>query len=163
MDLLCLVGVVLSLVMALRTGWCHKLNFLVLWVTYKSLYEVGQTFLHFQWDILLLETGFLCVIVSPLITAKVPGLGGHSKTRPWDRVNMFLVRWLLFRMMFSSGVVKLLSRCDAWWGLTALPVHYESQCLPTWIAWYAHKFPGTTTSHECIPLHNVHCSVRSLL
>ena len=44
------------------------------------------------------------------------------------------------RMMFASGVVKLTSGCDAWWGLTAMPTHYSSQCLPTPLAWWAHSF-----------------------
>ena len=115
-----------------RSGWCHKLNFLALWLCYKSLFDVGQTFLWFQWDILLLETGFLCIIVAPLTTFQkfgmvakknndcqcsaivhmffFPGLSNHRRTSPWDRVTLFLVRWLLFRMMFSSGAVKLLSQ-----------------------------------------------------
>jgi len=49
---------------------------------------------------------------------------------------------LLFRLMFASGVVKLTSMCPTWWGLTALDWHYESQCIPTPIAWYAHQMPG---------------------
>jgi hypothetical protein len=51
-----------------------------------------------------------------------------------------LVRWLLFRMMFASGVVKLTSGCPTWWGLSALPLHYESQCIPTPLAWFAHRW-----------------------
>ena len=54
---------------------------------------------------------------------------------------MMLVRWLLFRMMFASGVVKLTSQCPTWWGLTALPTHYESQCIPTPLAWNAFQLP----------------------
>lgn len=44
--------------------------------------------------------------------------------------------------MFSSGVVKLTSNCPLWWSLRALDVHFESQCLPTPLAWYAHAFPA---------------------
>ncbi|CAG0897510.1 unnamed protein product [Cyprideis torosa] len=51
-----------------------------------------------------------------------------------------LYQWLLFRLMFQSGVVKLTSKCPTWWGLTALDYHYESQCLPTPLAWYAHRW-----------------------
>ena len=54
---------------------------------------------------------------------------------------MYLVRWLLFRMMFASGVVKLTSGCPTWWGLTAMPTHYFSQCIPTPLAWYARQLP----------------------
>ena len=57
-----------------------------------------------------------------------------------DHISLMLVRWLLFRMMFASGIVKLTSGCPTWWGLTALPLHYESQCIPTPLAWYAHRW-----------------------
>jgi len=43
--------------------------------------------------------------------------------------------------MFCSGVVKLSSECPSWWGLTALYWHYESQCIPTPLAWYGHQLP----------------------
>jgi len=63
---------------------------------------------------------------------------GSTYTRPnaHDHISMMLVRWLLFRMMFASGVVKLTSGCPTWWSLTALPLHYESQCIPTPLAWW---------------------------
>ena len=61
--------------------------------------------------------------------------------RARDHVCLMLVRWLLFRMMFANGVVKLQSGCPSWWGLTAMPLHYESQCLPTYLAWFAYNLP----------------------
>nr|KAF6267567.1 lipase maturation factor 2 [Myotis myotis] len=60
---------------------------------------------------------------------------------PHEVLPFWLVRWLLFRLMFASGVVKLTSRCPTWWGLTALTYHYETQCLPTPAAWFAHHLP----------------------
>jgi hypothetical protein len=62
----------------------------------------------FQWDILLLEVGFLCILV-----AHWPG-SSHLKPYPHDDINLMLVRWLLFRMMVSSGIVKLTSWCPTW-------------------------------------------------
>ncbi|XP_025889683.1 lipase maturation factor 2, partial [Nothoprocta perdicaria] len=98
---------------------------------------VGQVFLYFQWDSLLLEAGFLAVLVAPL---RVPGWRAPA-WRPHDALPLWLVRWLLFRLMFASGVVKLSSRCPTWWGLTALTYHYETQCIPTPLAWFAHQLP----------------------
>ena len=43
--------------------------------------------------------------------------------------------WLLFRLMFSSGVVKVRSGDRTWRTLTALTFHYETQPLPTPLAW----------------------------
>jgi hypothetical protein len=44
--------------------------------------------------------------------------------------------------MFLSGVVKLYSHDPSWADLTALSHHYETQPLPTPLAWYVHQLPG---------------------
>src|SRR5579872_6793 len=70
---------------------------LVLWL---SICSVGQDFLSFQWDVLLSEAGFLALFADA------------------SPVRVFLFRWLLFRLMFFSGAVKLLSGDPAWRNLT---------------------------------------------
>lgn len=99
--------------------------------------KVGQTFMWFQWDILLLEAGFLTALMAPI--RALPFL---CETGPHTDLTFWLVRWLLFRLMFASGVVKLTSGCPKWWSLTALDVHFESQCIPTPLAWFAHHLPA---------------------
>jgi hypothetical protein len=94
------------------------------WVLYLSIVSASQEFLSFQWDILLLETGLLAVFL------------GYSAVIVW------LFRWLLFRLMFLSGAVKLLSGDPTWSSLGALSVHYQTQPIPTPLAWYAHQLPG---------------------
>ncbi|XP_030072156.1 lipase maturation factor 2 isoform X1 [Microcaecilia unicolor] len=136
MELMCLVGTVLSFGAMVMEPLRDSLVFLLLWIFYLSLYQVGQVFLYFQWDSLLLETGFLTFLVAPFHLLK-----WRSISRPHDGVTFWLVRWLLFRLMFASGVVKLTSRCPTWWGLTALTYHYETQCIPTPTAWFAHQLP----------------------
>src|SRR5205814_4839840 len=65
---------------------------------------------------------------------------GSPETSPSVTV-LWLCRWLLFRLMFMSGAVKLLSADRTWWTGTALTFHYETQPLPTWLGWYAHQLP----------------------
>ncbi|XP_059672787.1 lipase maturation factor 2 [Gavia stellata] len=137
MELLCLLGVLASFGALLFEPLRDSLLFALLRVLYLSLYQVGQVFLYFQWDSLLLEAGFLAVLVAPLHLLK----WRSTAWRAHDGVTFWLVRWLLFRLMFASGVVKLTSRCPTWWGLTALTYHYETQCIPTPGAWFAHQLP----------------------
>lgn len=136
MELLCLLGAALSLAATLHQAFRDSVVFFCLWALYMSMYQVGQVFLYFQWDNLLLETGFLCILVAPLTIVR-----GSQSVREHDSITFWLVRWLLFRLMFASGVVKLTSRCPTWWGLTALTYHYETQCIPTPLAWWAHQLP----------------------
>ena len=51
--------------------------------------------------------------------------------RHHDNVMLWLIKWLLFRLMFASGVVKLTHMDPTWWDLSALNWHYESQVRET--------------------------------
>ncbi|KYN16356.1 PREDICTED: lipase maturation factor 2-like [Trachymyrmex cornetzi] len=133
LDVLSLLGAILSFAGFVSQKFCIAPVFVGLWSLYYSLYQIGQTFMLFQWDVLLLEVGFLCIFVAPLWYA--------YRGNPSDYVTLWAVRWLLFRLMFSSGVVKLTAGCPVWWKLDALNIHFESQCIPTALAWYAHHLP----------------------
>lgn len=109
----------------------------ILWVLYLSLTVVGRIFLQYQWDSLLLETGLLALFVVPFHLW--PRRAGRRAV-PWT--SIWLLRWLLFRLMFSSGVVKLLSGDPTWRDFSALGFHYESQPIPSWISWHAHQLPA---------------------
>jgi predicted DCC family thiol-disulfide oxidoreductase YuxK len=106
------------------------------WLTYLSLYTIGGEFLRFQWDILLLETGLLGILA-----AQGDLRPRFELEKPIPRVVILLLRWLLFRLMFMSGVVKLASGDASWWNLSALAYHYESQPLPMATSWYMHQLP----------------------
>ena len=108
-----------------------------LWLIYLSIVGAGQLFMGFQWDSLLLETGFLSIFLAPL--RWLPSWRSQAPISPWTH---FLLRWLLFRLMFMSGVVKLTSGDPSWWNLTALDYHYWTQPLPTPMAWWANQLPG---------------------
>lgn len=125
---------------------------LVLWVFYLSLVNVGQDFMSFQWDILLLEAGFLAIFLAPWrglgiswvrrVFGRNPARGHESGARPPSKIVVWLLRWLLFRLVFLSGCVKLTSHDPTWRNLTALEYHYETQPLPTPLAWYAFQLPS---------------------
>jgi uncharacterized membrane protein YphA (DoxX/SURF4 family) len=141
LDFLCAGGIALSLL--LIAGFVPVISLIALFVFYLSLTIAGQTFLSFQWDILLLETGFLAIFLAPWQIWRKRG-----REPPVSRAGLFLLKLLLFKLMVMSGVVKLTSGDDSWgwvdhsihWGaLTALDYHYWSQPLPTIFAWWADK------------------------
>ena len=118
-------GVALSAVAIIarpHSVW-QRAIFAILFAYYLSIVSAGQIFMSFQWDLLLLETGFLAIFLRP------------SLPRVW------LFQWLLFRLMFESGLVKLTSHDPAWRNLTALSFHYETQPLPTIFGWFAGHLP----------------------
>jgi predicted DCC family thiol-disulfide oxidoreductase YuxK len=104
-------------------GGYAKAAFALLWFYYLSIVMAGQVFMSFQWDLLLLEVGFLLLFLRPA----------------WPRIWLF--QWLIFRLMFESGLVKLRSGDPTWRNLTALAYHYQTQPLPNALAWYMFKLP----------------------
>ena len=76
---------------------------------------------------------------------------------------LWLLRWLLFKLMFQSGCVKLLSGDPAWRNLTALIYHYETQPLPTWIGWYAHQLPAWAQMVSALAMFGVELFVQFLI
>ena len=105
-------------------GWGERILLILLFLLYLSLVHAGQYFTNFQWDILLLEAGFLAILLP----------GG-------TRLVVWLFRWLLFRLRFESGLSKLISGDPGWRDLSALNHYFETQPLPHAGAWYAHQLP----------------------
>jgi hypothetical protein len=131
---LCLAGAALGALLA--AGIAPIAILPILWLDYLSLTVVGRDFLSFQWDALLLETGLLAVALAPLAWRD-----RWSAPAAPPRVAVWLMLWLLFRLMLGSGLVKLASGDPTWRSLTALLYHYETQPIPTPLAWYAHQMP----------------------
>ena len=135
LDRLCAGGALLSGLLIVGVAPAPVL--LLLWADYLSLSVACQRFLGYQWDALLLETGLNAVPFAPL--RLWPRLGREP---PPPRVALWLLRWLLFRVMFTSGLVKLRSGDPAWRSGAAVGHHYETQPLPAWTSWHMHQLPA---------------------
>lgn len=108
--------------------WVTTLCWFFLWLIYLSFVNVGQVFYGFGWEILLLEAGFLTLF-----------LGSQKYETP--PITIWLLRWLLFRLMFGAGLIKI--RGDqCWLDLTCMFYHYETQPMPHFLSWYFHQMPG---------------------
>lgn len=120
-----------ALALLLLCGKAERACLFLLWLTYLSLVSVDYVFLQFQWDHLLLEAGLLALFLPSRES-------GRFNVAPLPRL---LLQLLLFRLMFGSGLVKLLSGDPEWSGLTALRHHYLTQPLPSLPAFYLYKLP----------------------
>jgi hypothetical protein len=113
--------------------------FAALWVLYLSIVNIGQTFYSFGWESLLLETGFLAIFLGPVTTTPQFSL-------------IVLMRWLLFRVEFGAGLIKMRGdRC--WRDLTCLYYHHETQPMPNPLSWYFHHLPKRLHRLEVLGNH----------
>ncbi|MGH8048741.1 MAG: lipase maturation factor family protein [Chthoniobacterales bacterium] len=130
-------------------GMVQPLALLGAWAAYLSLVSVGQEFYPLQWDSLLIETGVLAIFIAPWrwrpnFSPRAPG-----------RIAHFLLVWLLARLMFSSGFVKLASGDDVWRNLTALDFHYWTQPIPNAVAWFFAQAPAWFQKFSCVGMFAV--------
>jgi len=110
--------------------WLSMLVWAMLWVLYISFVNVGQIFYGFGWESILLEACFYAVFLG-------------SRAHDPETITIWLFRWLLFRVMFGAGLIKL--RGDpCWHDLTCLDYHYETQPMPNPLSWFFHWAPVWT-------------------
>ncbi|XP_066250668.1 lipase maturation factor 2-like [Euwallacea similis] len=135
-DILALFGMLLAFTGTVSQKFCIVPVFTALWSLYFSLYQVGQTFVSNNFDELLLEAGFIVIFLAPL-------LPGRRKTKvpSTELIGIWLCRFLLFRVLFTSGLGKLLSGCPKWWTLSALNHYFETMPLPNPLSFYAQNLP----------------------
>jgi hypothetical protein len=140
-------GVVLSVIATLglfdgvgvTVPFASMVIFALLWALYLSIVNIGQTFYSFGWESLLLETGFLAIFLGPVTTAPQFSL-------------VVLLRWLLFRVEFGAGLIKM--RGDQCWrDLTCLYYHHETQPMPNPLSWYFHHLPKRLHRVEVLGNH----------
>jgi hypothetical protein len=111
----------------------------LLWVLYLSIVNVGQVWYGFGWESLLLEAGFLAIFL------------GSAATSP-PVLILWAFRWLLFRLEFGAGLIKL--RGDPCWrNLTCLQYHHETQPMPNPLSWRFHHLPAALHRVEVLANH----------
>ena len=151
LHLIALLGIVGSLL--LLTGFLRPIGAILSWICWLSFVNIGQDFLSFQWDTLLLEVGFLVIFLEkPGLRPRPPGLNIPPL------LIRFALTFLLFRLMFSSGIVKILSGDPTWTDLSAMTYHFESQPIPNPLAWFIHQLP-----HPLLKLSTIFTFIVELL
>jgi hypothetical protein len=142
------LGLVLGLADATPAG-VGLVVWLVVWLLYLSIVNVGQRFYAFGWESLLLECGFLAAF-----------LGGGSTAPPV--LIVWLLWWLVFRVEWGAGLIKW--RGDACWrDLTCLRYHHETQPLPNPLSWSFHHLPDPLHKVEVAANHVTQLAVPFLL
>src|SRR5207249_8754965 len=137
-------GVALSLAVVvglpdIAPPWISIPIWFALWALYQSIVNVGQIFYAFGWETLLLEAGFLAIF-----------LGAGPTVPAWPLILLF--RWLVFRVEFGAGLIKLRGdRC--WRDLTCLYYHHETQPMPNPLSWYFHRLPKRLHRMEVLGNH----------
>ena len=79
-----------------------------------------------------------------------PGSSRSSSAAHTTLPSMWMIwiwRWMLFRLMFGAGLIKL--RGDPCWrNLTCLDYYFETQPMPNPLSWYFHWLPPVRPSRR---------------
>ena len=132
-----LLGASISILLVLGIGGRAVPFFL--WLLYLSCITAGRDFFFYQWDNLLMETSLLAILL-PASGTLLDLARGRPLPEP-QPMALFLVKWLLFRLLFESGMAKIEAGKDTWLNLTAMTYYYETAPLPSWGGWLVQQFP----------------------
>ena len=120
-----LIDIMLSIISMV---YPHPILFLYLYFSYLAVKRIGGPFYNFQWDALLLEA---------LLIATLLSMSYDSFT---TSICMWLMKLLLFRLMFGSGAVKLFGKDPAWnKDYSAMSHHFLTQPLPSTLGMYMYN------------------------
>lgn len=136
---ICLVFGILPLVMGV-----------ICWGVYGSFVNYGAVFMSFQWDSLLLEAGFLILVGLPVTL-----FWKKSDYYAPPKLCIILAYVCCFKLMFASGMVKLLSGDSLWWSAKALEYHYYTQPLPHMLSWFFHQLPVVFHKISCLIMFGI--------
>lgn len=113
------------------------------WTAHVSLLHAAGPWMHFQADALLAELGFVALFLASPRWTRLPRPSETSRRL----VGILMCNFLLFKVMFGSGWVKLTGGDPFWMRETALHVFFETQPLPLAAAWFMHQLPGAVLRH----------------
>ena len=133
----------------LGPAWVPMLVFLALWILYLSIVNVGQTFYGFGWEMLLCEALFTIAFLG-------------SNDQPPPITIIVAVWWLVFRLEFGAGMIKIRGGRE-WRDLTALTYHHETQPMPNPFSRQAHLLPKWFHQGEVLGNHFAQLVVPFLL
>lgn len=134
-ELLCIAGVLLALASMIVRRFANALTYGLLWYIYYSICLVGQGFMSFHSDLLLLEVGFITILLAPLLPTSRMSQSDH------DHLTFFLIKWLTFRYFVSNVLNVYLDNDDAWYKMTAIPIVAQSVQFPSILSWHVFNFP----------------------
>ena len=120
--------------MAVVLNLWPRMSLFVCWLCLLSFVSVWGLWSGSQVDRLMLETTLVCLAYAP--AGYRPGLGAASPPRP---IALFMLRWLLFRIMFENGIIKVISGDPRWRDWTAMDFLYETSPFPTILGYLDHQ------------------------
>ncbi|MCA9804572.1 MAG: lipase maturation factor family protein, partial [Cyanobacteria bacterium HKST-UBA02] len=132
----------LMVIAGVFTGPC----LFILATLYLTIVNGGGVFTGFQSDGLLVEATVIALFLVSWRPLERPWKGAPPLSSP-PAISLWLMRFLLFRLMFAAGLVKIMSGDPTWQDLTAMAYHYETQPIPSPAAWFFYHLP--------LPVHKI--------
>lgn len=132
-ELLCIVGVLVAFLGLYMRRLVNAVSFGLLWYIYYSICQLGQGFMSFHSDLLLLEVGFISILLAPLIPSSKLSQSDH------DHLSFFLLKWVVFRYFVSNILNIFLDGDDAWYKMTGIQMVAQGFPFPSLLSWHLYN------------------------
>ena len=137
-ELVSWAGVLLSSLVAsgVVTG---AMPMAALWAGYLSIVNLGaRVIIGYGWEWGCLELGFLVMFLCPIFNLS----SSFPEKHPTSKIVLWLMRYFVFRLMVGAGMSKIGKNASACWlKFECTASHYETQPMPSALAWLFHHLP----------------------
>ena len=134
---ICLIGIAISFVIVLNVKKCiNTYSYAIMWYCYLNFVLLGQTFMRYEWDYLLLEVGFVSIAFAPYDYERNINIISNI-----DNLCFYILRFVLYKVMFCIGSNILGSNCSYWLSFNGLNFYFQSQASLTGLSYYMHNIP----------------------
>ena len=141
--ILCLLGIIISLLIIFQYSlFFNAMGFSFLWYIHYNFYFLGQNFMRFSWDELLLEIGFISIFFAPL---NINGNTIINHITHINNISFYILKFILLKFMISTGINIISSKCDYWNSFNGLNYFFEGQPLLSSYSFFFHTYLNSKT------------------
>ena len=132
--ILCLLGILISISILFFSGYfLHSLSYFILWYIYYNFIILGQNFMRFAWDGLLMEIGFISIFFAPFSFGYINYIF-HS-----NNIAFYGLKFILAKFMLSTVINIIGSLCPYWTSFTGLTFFFQEQPILSSLSFYFHN------------------------
>jgi len=139
MFVLSLKGIIFSLFALFNFGYFfNPITYFILWIIYLNFLIIGQEFMQFEADYLIIEIGFLAIFYCPWFNkSKIKNEKlDLPKDSASEKVVYYLIRFLLFKFLISNTYNKFSSNNFLFSNLNYFGYYLQNQAFPSPISFY---------------------------
>ena len=125
-----LIGIILSFLILWFKKFHKSVFMFIIWYIYLNLFLVGQNFMSYEFDYLLMETGFVSIFLCDFLLTENCFL---------QTISFYIMKFILFKFFFGNGLSIIFSENKYFHNFSGFDIFIINQPIPTMFSYHLNK------------------------